>query len=51
MLAAEMTHTRGWELVRRADTPVGALMRERDATTARWRDAAEALARWISTRR
>ena len=23
MLAAEMTHTRGWELVRRADTPVG----------------------------
>ena len=45
MLAAEMTHTRGWELVRRADTPVRALMRERDATTARWRDAAEALAR------
>ena len=29
MLAAEMTHARGWELVRRADTPVRALMRER----------------------
>ena len=45
MLAAEMTHEQGWELVRRADTPLRALMRERDATTARWRDAAEALAR------
>ena len=44
-LAAEMTHEQGWELVRRADTPLRALMRERDATTARWRDAAEALAR------